>query len=152
MDCIFCKLVSGELPVAKVWENDEFMAILDGYPNLKGMTLVIPKEHHDSYVFDMPEDVAARFYLATKTVAKMLEKAFSISRVAMVMEGMGINHAHIKLYPLHGVTEKFKEMWSSENVWFDQYQGYISTQLGPAMPLEDRQIIAQHIREANGVI
>ena len=109
MDCVFCKIASGELPSAKIWENEEFMAILDGSPNVKGMTLVMPKNHHDSYVFDMQEDVAARFYLAAKNGARMLEKAFGISRVAMVMEGMGVNHAHIKLYPLHGVTEKFKE-------------------------------------------
>ena len=66
---------------------------------------------------------------AAKKVAGVPEKAFGITRVAMVMEGMGINHAHIKLYPLHGVTEKFKEMWASEKVFFEKYEGYISTQL-----------------------
>ncbi len=149
MDCVFCKIASGELPSAKIWENEEFMAILDGSPNVKGMTLVMPKNHHDSYVFDMQEDVAARFYLAAKNGARMLEKAFGISRVAMVMEGMGVNHAHIKLYPLHGVTEKFKEMWAKDRVWFDQYDGYVSTQLGPAMPLEERMEIARQIKESN---
>ena len=45
---------------------------------------------------------------AAKKVAKILERGLSVKRVAMVMEGMGINHAHIKLYPLHGLKEKIR--------------------------------------------
>ena len=75
------------------------------------------------------------------------EKAFGITRVAMVMEGMGINHAHIKLYPLHGVTEKFKEMWASEKVFFEKYEGYISTQLGPKAEMQELKNQAEHIRK-----
>jgi len=47
------------------------------------------------------------------------------------MEGMGINHIHVKLYPLYGLDEKFKETWSKEKRFFDKYEGYISTILGP---------------------
>ncbi|MCD6444824.1 hypothetical protein J7L70_07495 [Candidatus Bathyarchaeota archaeon] len=67
---------------------------------------------------------------AAKKVAKILERGLSVKRVAMVMEGMGINHAHIKLYPLHGLKEKFEETWAKERVFFEKYEGYISTQLG----------------------
>ena len=44
-DCIFCKIAKGEIPSVKIWEDDEFFAILDLFPNTKGMTLVIPKSH-----------------------------------------------------------------------------------------------------------
>lgn len=61
------------------------------------------------------------------------------------MEGLGVNHVHIKLYPIHGLTEKFTEMWGCEKKFFDKYEGYISTQLGPELSMEERQKIADKI-------
>ncbi|MDP4001178.1 MAG: HIT domain-containing protein [bacterium] len=145
MDCIFCKIVSGELDSAKVWEDEHFLAILDGNPNTKGMTLVLTKEHYDSYAFDMPNKEYQEFMLAAKKVAGILEKGLKVHRVIMVMEGMGINHAHIKLYPLQGVDEKFKEMWSKDRVYFDKYEGYISTQLGTKADLAELKKLADEI-------
>jgi histidine triad (HIT) family protein len=130
-DCIFCKIAKGEIPSYKIWENDEFFAILDIFPNTKGMTLVISKEHYDSYAFDMPDDVYLRFITAAKHVGKLLDEKLNVSRTAMVIEGMGVNHAHIKLYPLHGVGKDFHAMVPDREVFFEKYQGYISTQLGP---------------------
>ncbi len=130
-DCIFCKISRGDIPSFKLWENEEFFAILDLYPNTKGMTLVISKEHYDSYAFNMPDEVYLRFILAAKHVGKLLDEKLKVSRTAMVIEGMGVNHAHIKLYPLHGVGSDFKTMIPEGNVFFEKYQGFISTQLGP---------------------
>lgn len=145
-DCIFCKIVKGELDSAKVWEDDEFLAILDVMPNTKGMTLVISKDHYDSYAFDMPEDVYTRLLLATKKVVKILEKGLGVHRVAMVMEGLGVNHVHIKLYPLHGLDEKFTEMWGHEKVFFDKYKGYITTLTGEMANIQDLKKIAEDIK------
>ncbi|MFA5403361.1 MAG: HIT domain-containing protein, partial [Ignavibacteria bacterium] len=50
-DCIFCKIIAGEIPSYKVYEDEDFIGILDIFPNTKGMTLLIPKEHYDSYAF-----------------------------------------------------------------------------------------------------
>lgn len=135
--CIFCKIIKGEAESVKIWEDDDFIAILDINPNTKGVTLVIPKEHYDSYAFDMPEDVYSKLMIATKKVAKILEKGLRVQRVAMVMEGMGINHVHIKLYPINGINEKFKEMWGKEKIFFDKYEGYISTQIGPQVGFDE---------------
>ncbi|MCX6744323.1 MAG: HIT domain-containing protein [Candidatus Parcubacteria bacterium] len=145
-NCIFCKIVSGEIPCAKIWEDENYLAFLDINPNTKGMALVITKEHFDSYLFDMPEDMQAKFLTAANKVSRMLEKYFKISRVALVMEGMGINHAHLKLYPLHGVTDKFVEMWASEKKFFDKYEGYISTQLGPQADMAELNKLAEEIQ------
>lgn len=145
-NCIFCKIANGEIGSAKIWEDSEFMAVLDINPNTKGMALVMTKKHYDSYAFDMPEDAYQRFMLASKKVAKLLEKGLNVKRVAMVMEGMGINHAHIKLYPLHGITEKFSEMWAKEKVFFEKYEGYVSTQLGPQADISELNKLADQIR------
>lgn len=145
-NCVFCKIVKEEIPSIKIWEDKEFLAILDNQPNTEGMTLVLTKKHYGSYAFDMPEDVYSRFMSASKKVAKILEKGLDVTRVVMVMEGMGINHSHIKLYPLHGINEKFKEMWAKEKIYFNKYEGYISTQIGPQKNLEELKKIAEKIK------
>ncbi len=146
-DCIFCKIANGNIPAAKIWEDKEFLAILDINPNMKGMALVLPKKHFDSYVFDMPKKHFDAFMDATRAVARLLEKAFGTPRVAMVMEGMGVNHAHIKLYPLHGVKEKFVETWAKEKVFFEKYEGYLTTQLGPKADVAELKLLAEEIRK-----
>lgn len=146
-DCIFCKIIRGDIPSAKIWEDKKFLAILDTNPNTRGMTLVLTKKHYDSYVFDMPDNTYREFLLASKHVAKILEKGLDAKRIAMVMEGMGINHTHIKLYPLYGIEKKFQEMWAKKKIYFKKYKGYISTQLGPAVEISELKKLAEKIRE-----
>ena len=105
-DCIFCKIVSEQIPSFKIREDEHFLAILDVFPNTKGQTLVIPKKHYDSDVFEMDEAMMNKFFVAAKKVSKLLKKSLKVQRIALVMEGMGVNHAHIKLYPLHGLDTK----------------------------------------------
>ncbi len=93
----------------------------------------------------MPDKEYSELMLAAKVVAKILEKGLHVKRVVMVMEGLGVNHVHIKLYPIHGLDKKFEEMWASEKIFFDKYCGYISTRLGPELSLEKRQKIADKI-------
>ena len=73
-DCIFCKIVKGEAPAYKVWEDEKYIAILDIYPNIRGQTLVIQKKHEDSYVFALTDAKLAKFIKEIKTVANMLGK------------------------------------------------------------------------------
>lgn len=146
-DCIFCKIISGEFDSAKIWEDEDFLAILDINPNTKGMTLVMTKQHYDSYVIDMPDDVYSRYFIVAKRVAKLLEKNLEVKRVAFVMEGLGVNHAHIKLYPIHGLKDAFEEVWANEKVYFDKYPGYISTILGPEKDLKELKELAEEIKK-----
>jgi len=129
----------------RIWEDKDFIAILDINPNTRGVTLVMPKAHHDSYAFDMPEKDYSKLMAASRKVAKILEKGLKVRRVAMVMEGLGINHVHIKLYPLHGLDQKFQEMWGKDKIFFNKYEGYISTQIGPRVPIEELKILAKKL-------
>ena len=129
--CVFCKVVSGEFPSYKIYEDDKHLAILDLYPNVKGMTLIITKEHYESYAAGMDDENYSEFFLFAKKVSKLLDLKLGVKRTALVMEGMGINHAHIKLYPLHGLGSEFQEMLTEEKIFFDKYKGYITTILGP---------------------
>jgi len=146
-NCIFCKIVNGEITSVKVWEDKNFVAILDINPNTEGMTLIIPKRHFDSDVTDMPNKEYIELMIASKRVAKLLEEKLNVKRVAIVMEGLGVNHVHIKLYPIHGLDEKFSEMWAKDKIYFNKYEGYISTQLGPKKSIEELKEIAEKIKK-----
>ncbi|MDR0860904.1 MAG: HIT domain-containing protein [Candidatus Peribacteria bacterium] len=136
-DCIFCTIAEGKSPAFKIRENDAFIAFLDLFPNTKGQTLVIPKKHYVSDLFLIEEKGFYENYLeATREVVNLLKKGLGVHRVAMVMEGMGVNHLHIKLYPLHGLGQEWKETNPKETTWFDQYEGYVSTQMGEKADFE----------------
>lgn len=145
-DCIFCKIVNGEVPCNKIYEDKDFLAFLDINPNTEGMTLVIPKKHYPSYIFDMSEEDYSKLMKISKKVAKMIDKNLRVKRTAMVMEGMGIDHAHIKLYPMHGLKEEFEENWAKEKIFFKKYEGYITTLIGERADDEILKRIAKKIK------
>ena len=99
-NCIFCKMVRGEIPIEKVFENKKFIAILDAFPILNGQLLVIPKEHISSYVFDLDNEIYTEFMLLAKKLAKRLDKSIRPIKTGMIIEGLEVPHAHIKLLPL----------------------------------------------------
>jgi len=145
-NCIFCQIVEGKIPCHKIYEDDKHIAFLDVFPNTKGMTLVITKEHFDSYAFDMPDEDYRKLLEVVKKVAKGLDKALGVKRTAMVMEGMGVNHAHIKLYPLHGIEKKFEKNIAKPIKFFERYEGYIATFMGPRANDEKLKKLALKIR------
>jgi diadenosine tetraphosphate (Ap4A) HIT family hydrolase len=131
-ECIFCKIVRGEAPSHKIWEDEKHLAFLDIFPNTKGETLVITKEHNDSYAFDLPDEILSGLTLAAKKVGKLLDsKLENVGRTAMVYEGFGVNHIHAKLFPMHGTAQKDWKPINSDNIpkYFEKYEGCISTHM-----------------------
>lgn len=96
---IFSKIAAGEIPSYKCAESEEFYAFLDISPVAKGHTLVIPRREVD-YVFDMEDDEIARYQVFAKKVAKALKAAFPCKKVAQVVLGLEVPHAHIHLIPM----------------------------------------------------
>lgn len=129
-NCIFCKIIKGESPSYKVWEDDKYLAFLSIFPNAEGTTVVIPKAHYSSYAFDLPDEVLTELVVATKKVAKLLDlKLEDVGRTAMVFEGFGVDHVHSKLFPMHGTADlkEWKPIESKVDKYFDKYEGYISS-------------------------
>jgi len=128
-DCIFCKIAAGEAPSYTVWENDAHMAFLTPFPNTEGFTVVITKDHHPSYVADLPSDVRSGLIDAACTVAKQLDASFEdVGRTGIMFEGFGVDHIHAKLFPMHGThSDEWKQRSSREEKFFDTYEGYISS-------------------------
>jgi len=147
MKCIFCDIIKGKIKSYKVYEDKKHLAILDINPNTEGMTLVITKKHYPSYIFSMPPSEYREFFHAAGKVSKKLEKALDVKRVALVVEGLAIDHAHIKLYPLHGLKKKFVPTIAKKRILFKKYEGYISTQLGPKAREKQLEKLAEKIRK-----
>ena len=101
---IFSKIAAGEIPSYKCAENDKFYAFLDINPIGKAHTLVIPRKEID-YIFDMNDDDLAAFQLFTKKVARAIKKAFPCKKVAQIVLGLEVDHAHIHLLPINSEAD-----------------------------------------------
>jgi len=97
---IFSKIAAGEIPSYKCAENEQFYAFLDINPLVKGHTLVIPRREVD-YIFDMDDEEIAAFQVFAKKVAKAIKNAFPCRKVAQVVLGLEVPHAHIHLIPMN---------------------------------------------------
>ena len=135
--CIFCEIAKKNIKIAGTfWENEKYVAFLSGWPNTEGFTVIMPKKHYHSDVFAMPDDVLGEFVSVAKKIANVLTKHFKdVGRVGMITEGTGVDHAHIKLFPMHGTegmkTGKWKQIHSKCDKYFETYEGYMSSNDGP---------------------
>jgi len=101
---IFSKIAAGEIPSYKCAENEQFYAFLDINPLVEGHTLVIPRREVD-YIFDMDDQELADFQLFAKQVAQALKRAFPCRKVAQVVLGLEVPHAHIHLIPMNSEAD-----------------------------------------------
>ena len=128
-NCIFCKIVSGEAPSHKIWEDELHLAFLSIFPNTEGFSVVVAKEHLPSYIFDLDDDQITTLMLAAKKVAKRIDAKMSdVGRTGVIFEGFGVDHIHAKLFPMHGTkTETWVQRKSNVDKFFTQYEGYVSS-------------------------
>lgn len=100
MATIFSKIIAGEIPCYKVAENDNYFAFLDINPLAKCHTLVVPKVEVD-YIFDMEDDQLAGMVKFAKRVAHKIKEQTGCKKVAMIVLGLEVAHAHIHLIPMN---------------------------------------------------
>ena len=101
---IYSKIAAGEIPSYKCAESEKFYAFLDINPVAKGHTLVIPRREVD-YIFDMDDEEIAEYQVFAKKVAMALKKAFPCRKVAQVVLGLEVPHAHIHLIPMNSEAD-----------------------------------------------
>ena len=156
-DCIFCKIAAGEFPPlgnGLIYDDEKYMARLSPFPNTPWFTVVIPKAHFWSDVLHMPEEDLQEFILIAKKVAKMIEDYYpDVGRVGLMMEGTGIDHAHIKLYPMHG-TEfytrwEFLHIPSDNKQFFETYAWYMFSNDRPQADFEELERVGREFKIEN---
>ncbi|MBB6443474.1 HIT family protein [Bacillus benzoevorans] len=116
-DCIFCKIAQGEIPSAKVFENEHVMAFLDISQVTKGHTLVIPKVHKEN-VFELTPESAKNIFAAVPEISNALKAVYNPIGLNMVNNngeaaGQTVFHYHVHLIPRYGKGDGFGAVWKN---------------------------------------
>ena len=119
-DCVFCKIIAGDILAFKVYEDDETLAILDIAPTNYGHTLVIPKDHTEN-IYTVSAELLCRLTLTTQKIATAIRNGADVDGVNIIMNnepaaGQIVNHAHIHVIPrlnddglVHWPHKEYKE-------------------------------------------
>ncbi|PRO64987.1 HIT family protein [Alkalicoccus urumqiensis] len=114
-NCIFCSIIQGDIPSAKVFENDDVYAFLDLSQVTEGHTLVIPKKHEED-IFSLQPETAASLFRHVPEIANAIDKTFSPKGLNVVNNnreyaGQSVFHYHLHLLPRHGDEDGFASKW-----------------------------------------
>ena len=104
MVSIFSKIITGEIPSYKIYEDDSFLAFLDINPNALGHTLCIPKKETDQ-IFDLDDKTLSELIIFSKKIANAIKKAVVCERVGMSVIGLEVPHVHIHLIPINSMND-----------------------------------------------
>ena len=97
-NCVFCKIIAGEIPAAKIYEDDKVLAFLDINPVNFGHTLIIPKEHFQ-YMTETPDDLMSYLYIKVKMLMPVIKNAVKADYVALAVVGEDVPHFHVHIIP-----------------------------------------------------
>lgn len=116
-DCIFCKIVNGEIPSAKVFENEHVVAFLDISQVTKGHTLVIPKVHKEN-VYELTPEIAQNIFEVVPKIANALKTTYNPIGMNLVNNngekaGQSVFHFHLHLLPRYGEGDGFGAVWKT---------------------------------------
>ena len=97
-DCIFCKIIKGEIPCNKFFEDEKFIAFLDIHPVAKGHSLIIPKEHF-VWMQETPDDIVSDAFVLSKKIMNKMLQGLGVDYVQVSVVGKDVPHFHIHLIP-----------------------------------------------------
>ena len=131
---LFARIIRGEVPSWKVWEDSSHVAFLTPFANTPGYTVLVPRKRLNSDILSLDERNYADILRAAHSCAEVLMGAFQVSRCGFIFEGYEIDYAHIKLIPIHGRSG----VENSDNVprhaeFQMTYQGFVTSQPGPLL-------------------
>lgn len=108
-NCIFCKIANGEIPANVVYEDNDFIAILDLSPATKGHILLIPKQHA-SNLLELPDDIASKVLPVAKKIVNAQKEVLSFNNFNLIQNngriaGQTVEHFHLHLIPRYSIDE-----------------------------------------------
>ncbi|MFH0772791.1 MAG: HIT domain-containing protein [bacterium] len=113
MDCIFCKIVKGELPIYKIYEDILFIGFLDIFPLSRGNVLLIPKKHY-RWVNDVVEFGA--YWEAARKIAQSIEKSLGATSISYLTFGEEVPHAHIRIIPRYHADDIYMTLRKPKDI------------------------------------
>ncbi len=116
-DCIFCKILNGEIPSATIYEDEEFKAILDRFPANEGHVLILPKAH-SANIFEIDPQLAGRLFTLATKIAREMKNVLGFEHMNVMQNngtvaGQTVYHFHLHLIPRYendGITIAYKPM------------------------------------------
>ena len=131
---LFARVVRGELPQRRIWEDENHVAVLSPFANTPGFTVVVPRSHLPSDIFSLEPEDFEKLVRAAYIVAQQLKKGFGNARCGMIFEGFEIDYTHVKLVPIH--EGDGDEDWKPgdplpEAEHQERYVGYVTSLEGP---------------------
>lgn len=121
--CIFCSIVQKEIPSHLIYEDDQVIAFLDINPTAVGHTLVVPKEHCDSFL-DCPDDLRNHVFEVAQELANKMEKALQCDGINVVSNiheaaGQSVHHFHVHLIPRYKGDQEIISFHETKDVDFE---------------------------------
>ena len=104
MPSVFTRVVAGELPGRLVFEDERCFALLASSPLRPGHVVVVPREEIDHWL-DLPPSLGAHVFAAAATVGRAVRRAFPCEKVALLVAGLEVRHAHLHLVPVDRLAE-----------------------------------------------
>ncbi len=106
MDCIFCKIIKGDIPSSKIYEDDKVIAFLDIAPANKGHALVVPKEHYET-LLDLPDELRSHMMSVVKDIARAQSSSLGNQGFNVLINnykeaGQVVPHVHFHVIPRFG--------------------------------------------------
>lgn len=117
MNCIFCSIANGEIPSAKVFENEHVVAFLDISQVTKGHTLVIPKVHKEN-VYELTPDIARNLFEAVPEITNAIKRQYNPIGLNLLNNngehaGQSVFHYHLHILPRYGEGDGFGAVWKT---------------------------------------
>lgn len=123
-DCIFCKIIEGEIPCAKVFENEHVMAFLDISQVTKGHTLVVPKVHKEN-IYELTPEISKQIFEVVPEIAKAIKEVYQPIGLNLLNNngedaGQSVFHYHMHMIPRYGKGDGFGAVWKTHQ---SEYSG-----------------------------
>jgi len=121
-ECIFCKIIDGSIPSAKIYEDEHVYAFMDIMPLTKGHTLIIPKNHKEN-VYDLSEEEASNLFKVVPKIASVLKENFGPVGMNLLNNngapaGQSVFHFHLHFIPRYDQTDGFRPTWITKEKTF----------------------------------
>lgn len=118
-DCIFCKIINGDIPAAKVYEDEHVLAFLDISQVTKGHTLVIPKVHKEN-LYELDDEISQNLFKRVPKIANAIKTAYEPVGLNLLnnngeLAGQSVFHFHMHLIPRYGKSDGFGAVWKADN-------------------------------------
>ena len=112
MNCIFCKIINGEIPSYKIYEDDTLLAFLDINPDSNGHTLVIPKKHYTD-IMDIDNATLSHIFNVARNIKKTLEQKLNCDGITFIQNNgdvQGVKHFHLHIKPYYNIKQEKEDV------------------------------------------